>query len=246
MHIYQILLLIGVVIASIMTSYSLVRTFVLLIKSNDVQAKEEKDLEKTMKLMIYSIILLTICSFVYTLFCIMDQCVLMNNDIVSVDTYEDIVKDILSNPEFQKLKSEPHHGISRYEHCLRVSKGSYLVAKSLRMKNLIGITRASLLHDFYTDNYLNGYNSYERLRVHPNVALKNARKFYDLSDMEADIIVKHMFPHTKELPKYKETYLVSVMDKLVASYEMVRFKASLKLGIYLLFIYNVVSIKMQQ
>ena len=46
MHIYQILLLIGVVIASIMTSYSLVRTFVLLIKSNDVQAKEEKDLEK--------------------------------------------------------------------------------------------------------------------------------------------------------------------------------------------------------
>lgn len=72
MHIYQILLLVGVVIASIMTSYSLVRTFVLLIKSNDVQAKEEKDLEKTMKLMIYSIILLTICSFVYTLFCIMD------------------------------------------------------------------------------------------------------------------------------------------------------------------------------
>ena len=34
--------------------------------------------------------------------------------------YEDIVKDILDNEEFKELHLEPHHGISRYEHVLRV------------------------------------------------------------------------------------------------------------------------------
>ena len=47
-------------------------------------------------------------------------------------------------------------------------------------------------------------------------------------------------------PKDVGSYLVSVSDKLVATYEMVRFKVSLRFGIYLLFIYNVVSIRMQQ
>ena len=55
-----------------------------------------------------------------------------------------------------------------------------------------------------------------------------------------------MYPHTKSKPKYAGSYLVSISDKLVATYEMVRFKVSLRLGIYLIFIYNVVSIRMQQ
>ena len=46
--------------------------------------------------------------------------------------YEDIVKDILDNEEFKKLHLEPHHGISRYEHVLRVSKVSYFLAKNLK------------------------------------------------------------------------------------------------------------------
>ena len=55
-----------------------------------------------------------------------------------------------------------------------------------------------------------------------------------------------MYPHTKDKPNYIGSYLVSICDKVVATYEMTRFKASLRLGIYLIFIYNVVSIRMQQ
>ena len=38
---------------------------------------------------------------------------------------------------------------------------------------------------------------------------------------------------------------IETRDKIIAN-EMARFKVSLRLGIYLIFIYNVVSIRMQQ
>ena len=160
--------------------------------------------------------------------------------------YDNIVKDILDNEEFKKLHLEPHHGISRYDHVLRVSKVSYFIARNLKLNHLEEITRAALLHDFYFDKDSAEYDAYEKLSKHPYQALKEASKYYNLTDLEKDIIVKHMYPHTKEKPKYVGSYLVSISDKLVATYEMARFKLSLRLGIYLIFIYNVVSIRMQQ
>ena len=48
-------------------------------------------------------------------------------------TYYDIVKDILENDEYLKLKDIKHHGLDRYEHNKRVSYYSYLAAKILRL-----------------------------------------------------------------------------------------------------------------
>ena len=98
----------------------------------------------------------------------------------------------------------------------------------------------------FFDKDLEEYNAYEKLSIHPELALNKASNYYDLTALEKDIIVKHMYPHTKAKPKYVGSYLVSICDKLVATYEMARFKVSLRLGIYLIFIYNVVSIRMQQ
>ena len=159
--------------------------------------------------------------------------------------YQEVVQDILDNEEFKKLYREPHHGISRYLHVLRVSKLAFRFCKILRLKKIKEITRAALLNDFYFDKDLEGYDAYERLSIHPYKALENSLKYYELSDLECDIIEKHMYPHTKEKPKYFGSYLVSICDKLAATYEMSRFKLALKLSIYLLFIYNVVSIKIE-
>ena len=160
--------------------------------------------------------------------------------------YQSVVRDILDNEEFKKLYLEPHHGISRYLHVLRVSKIAFGFCKIFKVKRIREITRSALLHDFYFDKDLEGYDAYERLSIQPYKALDNSLKYYNLSDLERDIIVKHMYPHTKAKPKYVGSYLVSICDKLVATYEMARFKVSLRLGIYLIFIYNVVSIRMQQ
>ena len=159
--------------------------------------------------------------------------------------YQSVVRDILDNEEFKKLYLEPHHGISRYLHVLRVSKIAFGFCKIFKVKRIREITRSALLHDFYFDKDLEGYDAYERLSIHPYKALDNSLKYYNLSDLERDIIVKHMYPNTKERPKYFGTYLVSICDKVADIYEMSRFKLALKFSIYLLFIYNIISIKIE-
>ena len=65
MKIYQILLLIGVILASIATSFYLVRMISLLLRSKDSKKITDKELDNDLKYMVISIVLLTICSLVY-------------------------------------------------------------------------------------------------------------------------------------------------------------------------------------
>lgn len=157
--------------------------------------------------------------------------------------FEVICEDILNNDKFKKLNKELHHGITRYDHSLRVAKTTYNIAKFLHLKNYKDTTRAALLHDFYVNDDLEGSNSKERLSLHPNLALDNAKKFYELNSIQEDIIKNHMFPVTKNCPKTKEGILVSLMDKCVATYEMCHFKVSMQLSILLLFLFNIVNLQ---
>src|SRR5574344_1242881 len=133
--------------------------------------------------------------------------------------FNNIIKDIISNNDFDKLQHECHHGISRYDHCMHVAEKSYLYAKKHHY-DYVKVTRAALLHDFYTNEDTRAYNKRETLRIHPKFALKNANKYFKLDDMEQNIIVSHMYPLKGEKPRYKESYIVSVADKLVATKEM--------------------------
>ena len=108
--------------------------------------------------------------------------------------FEIIVEDILNNDKFKSLSRELHHGISRYEHSLRVAKYSYNVATILHMKNYKEITRAALLHDFYDDVDLGNDTPYERLYTHPHMAVVNAKKYFELNETQENIIESHMFP----------------------------------------------------
>ena len=51
-----------------------------------------------------------------------------------------------------------------------------------------------------------------------------------------------MFPCNLDIPKYKESWLVSMVDKLVSTYEMIAFKAPLYMGIYLIFLFELIKI----
>ena len=159
-------------------------------------------------------------------------------------TYEfnQIVADILTHPEFLKLQHELHHGISRFEHCMRVAKTAYKMSKKLGM-DYERVTRAALLHDFYTDEDTKKYNAKETLKAHPEIALENAKTYIDLDKVQENIIETHMFPITKKLPAYKESWLVSGADKIVAAHEMYRYKAQMALGIWLIFIFNMIAIQ---
>ena len=138
----------------------------------------------------------------------------------------EIEKDIIYTPEFQKLKYEKHHGITRYEHSIRVAKSTYLMTKKMGL-DYKKATRAALLHDlFYASDITTKWLkiSYE----HPIRAYQNASKICQLSDKEINIIKCHMFPLSRELPMTKEAWIVSIADKKIATIECMKYKFNIK------------------
>lgn len=157
------------------------------------------------------------------------------------NSFDSCIQDIVTNEQFNKLKTELHHGITRYDHAYSVAKWTHIIGKIFKMKNNVNTTRAALLHDFYVNDDLTG-NGAQRLGRHPEVALENSLKYYELDNIQKDIIKSHMFPCNLTVPKYKESWLVSMIDKTVGTYEMLRFKTSLYSGIFLLFLFELITI----
>lgn len=155
--------------------------------------------------------------------------------------FERITQDILYHPEFIKLKGELHHGISRYEHSVRVAKTSYNLSKAMKL-NYKEITRAALLHDFFFDEELKEYNKRKTLVEHPKKAKENAKRYFVLNERQENAIESHMFPLMGCIPKYKESIIVGIADKLVATHEMYRYKAVLQLGILMIFFFNMMAV----
>ena len=83
--------------------------------------------------------------------------------------FYDIINDIYKHDEFMKLNDCRHHGITRYDHCLRVSYYTYLITKALHL-NYKEATRAALLHDFFTDEVLT-FNVVHKITKHPDIAV---------------------------------------------------------------------------
>lgn len=158
------------------------------------------------------------------------------------DSYNSIVKDILDNEEFNKLKYIEHHGITRYEHSFRVSYISYMIASKLHF-NKEEVARASLLHDFFISS--DDRTSKEKFLstfTHPKEALKHSSKYFNLTKREANIIKSHMFPLYVTIPRYKESILVSLVDKVVAFYEFSsKFKTKFKYAtnMYILILFGI-------
>ena len=132
--------------------------------------------------------------------------------------YKCIVNDILSNREFKKLDGYKHHSTNRLDHSMRVSFYSYKICKSLGL-DYKSAARGGLLHDFFLNSY-DGIGKKDLLLSHPLIALYNANKHFTLNDKEIDIIKSHMFPiNIKIRPKYKESYIITLVDKLACVYE---------------------------
>ena len=61
---------------------------------------------------------------------------------------------------------------------------------------------------------------YSHSLMHSLIALRNASQITDITELERDIIVKHMWPATRPLPKYMESYVITVIDKYCALLEV--------------------------
>ena len=137
--------------------------------------------------------------------------------------FENIIKDISENNTVLKMQKYEHHvHTTCYDHCKNVAYYSYLITKKLGL-NYVSTAKACMVHDLFLYNWkghrirkggLHGF-------IHPKIALENANKLFDFTEKEQDIILKHMWPMTIILPKYKESYIVAMVDKYCAIMEYV-------------------------
>ncbi len=159
--------------------------------------------------------------------------------------YMSIVNNILDNDEFLKIKQIEHHGISRYDHSLKVSYYSYRIAKALHLdyeQTAIG----GLLHDFFlSPEDRTQKDRFKSVFTHPKQAVMMAKSQFDLTKKEEDMIRSHMFPINLSVPKYAESWIVSMVDKCVATNEFAikfRFRLKYAYNLFLLFAISIMKI----
>ncbi len=153
----------------------------------------------------------------------------MKNEIILEEMYNDTefqeyIKELDENESVQSMKKYIQHGsTTTYEHCLNVSYISYKIAKKLNL-DARSTARAALLHDLFLYDWHKTTEKKPLFKkhgfTHAKTALDNACKYFDLNDIEKDIIAKHMWPLTfRHVPKYKESIIVTLVDKRCSTIE---------------------------
>ena len=140
--------------------------------------------------------------------------------------FKSYLSDVMQKKKFLKMNRYIQHGNTTcLLHSIAVSYYSYRLSKFLRLnimeKELI---RGALLHDYFLYDWHQKYKPCDDLglhgRIHPTIALFNARKDFGINKIEEDIIERHMFPLTFTPPKYKESVIVCIVDKVCSIYEI--------------------------
>lgn len=134
-------------------------------------------------------------------------------------------QDILFAPGMQQEKQFMQHGkVSVFEHSVGVTLVCLMLADTLKMKiDIRSLIRGSLLHDYFLYDWhdphpevgLHGF-------THAKTAMENASRDFELNEIEKDMIARHMFPLNLKPPKYRESILLCVADKLAATCETFR------------------------
>lgn len=150
------------------------------------------------------------------------------------EEYYNCVKDIIHNEIVLKMKNYIQHGNTTcYQHCINVSYYSFLLCKKLGL-NEQDVARAGLLHDlFLYDWHIEKVSNklFEKHGfTHPQKALYNATKYFKLNKIEEDIILKHMWPLTISLPKYKESFVIVLIDKICCVLEFMNYHFPLSIS----------------
>lgn len=137
--------------------------------------------------------------------------------------FYECIRDIMEHPMVLLMKKFPHHcDTDCYQHCMNVAYYNYQICKVLGL-DARAAARAGMLHDLFLYDWReHAAKTGDRFHglTHPKVALRRAEKYFDLNDMEKDIILKHMWPLTIIPPKYFESYIICLTDKYCGACEI--------------------------
>lgn len=142
----------------------------------------------------------------------------------------DLGKEIMRTMEYVQGLEQMHHlGTSVSKHSFRVALLSVRLADLLAKigvkldRNVL--VRASLMHDFGILGRFEGKFKGIKgccLFQHPKDSVEVAGALvHDLSDREINAIASHMWPFAATAPKYAESWVVNLSDKVVGTWESV-------------------------
>lgn len=137
----------------------------------------------------------------------------------------DILAELEQEGRFSLEKCYYQHGnTSVYTHSIQVACTSlYLTRKYNLRVNERALVRGALLHDYFLYDWHNPDNGHPIHGItHPVTAWKNAKTDYTLNKIEENIIRRHMFPFTIIPPRYKESWIVCLVDKYCALKETIQ------------------------
>lgn len=139
-------------------------------------------------------------------------------------SFPDVVRRLAEASRLGQEAAYVQHGAPR---CLlhSVAVAYYCDCLARRLGPLgfrrLPLLRGALLHDYFLYDWhdpdpahrLHGFR-------HPARALANARRDLALDPVEAEIILRHMFPLTPVPPRCREAVLVCLVDKVCSVYEI--------------------------
>jgi uncharacterized protein len=126
-------------------------------------------------------------------------------------------------PHMQMDREFMQHGTTNcYEQSICVAYMALRIAQKLRVRvDVRSLVRGCLLHDYFLYDW---HDKDAAIRFHtfrhPKLSLKNAEKEFSLNKIEKDIILEHMFPLCAKLPKYRESFIITLADKCCAASEI--------------------------
>ena len=140
---------------------------------------------------------------------------------INQNSYLRCVDDLLSTDQVASMRQWRHHfSATTYDHSLFVSYVACRIARRWNCDYRMA-ARMGLLHDLYL------YDGHDRTAYpgnhcfyHPAAALNNARELVEMSEKEENIIVSHMWPLAKTMPRSREALIVNVADKFCAVLEV--------------------------
>lgn len=145
-------------------------------------------------------------------------------DELILDFYK-YTEDILDTKQVKEMGRYIQHGrVTCLAHSIGVSMFSLIFVRSVGITcDEKALVRGALLHDYFLYDW---HKKEERHRLHgfthARTALKNATKDFELGEIEKDIIKSHMWPlNLLAMPRCKEAWIVTMVDKYCSSLETV-------------------------
>lgn len=132
------------------------------------------------------------------------------------EEFVELIADLFENEKVLKLDRFCQHcATTRLKHCLNVSYTAYKMSKKFN-GDIRSTARAGVLHDLFWYDWRTKKTPQLHAFYHPRLALRNAEKLTKLNDIERDAIRKHMWPLYFGMPKYRESYFITLADKYCA------------------------------